>query len=94
MADKPSAIRGARIVGERYARAKRQENPEGRMPLFDHLRELRNRVVKIALAVLVGRGRVLGVLRPDLGLHAAALLPGRRVLQERTCPGTRSFSTA
>ena len=24
------------------------------MPLFDHLRELRNRVVKIALAVLVG----------------------------------------
>ena len=56
MADKPSAIRGARIVGERYARAKRQENPEGRMPLFDHLRELRNRVVKIAIAVLVGAG--------------------------------------
>ena len=56
MADKPSAIRGARIVGERYARAKRQENPEGRMPLFDHLRELRNRVVKIAVAVLVGAG--------------------------------------
>jgi sec-independent protein translocase protein TatC len=56
MADKPSAIRGARIVGERYARAKRQENPDGRMPLFDHLRELRNRVVKIAVAVLVGAG--------------------------------------
>jgi sec-independent protein translocase protein TatC len=56
MADKPSAIRGARIVGERYARAKRRENPEGRMPLFDHLRELRNRVVKIAVAVLVGAG--------------------------------------
>ena len=54
MADKYSAIRGARIVGERYARAKRRENPEGRMPLFDHLRELRNRVVKIALAVLAG----------------------------------------
>jgi len=54
MADKPSAIRGARIVGERYVRAKRRENPEGRMPLFDHLRELRNRVVKIALAVIVG----------------------------------------
>jgi sec-independent protein translocase protein TatC len=54
MADKPSAIRGARIVGERYARAKRRQNPEGRMPLFDHLRELRNRVVKIAVAVLVG----------------------------------------
>jgi sec-independent protein translocase protein TatC len=56
MADKPSAIRGARIVGERYARAKRQENPDGRMPLFDHLRELRNRVVKIAVAVLLGAG--------------------------------------
>jgi sec-independent protein translocase protein TatC len=54
MADKPSAIRGARIVGERYVRAKRRENPEGRMPLFDHLRELRNRVVKIALAVILG----------------------------------------
>ena len=56
MADKPSAIRGARIVGERYARAKRQENLDGRMPLFDHLRELRNRVVKIAVAVLLGAG--------------------------------------
>ncbi len=54
MADKPSAIRGARIVAERYARAKRRQNPEGRMPLFDHLRELRNRVVKIALAILAG----------------------------------------
>ena len=54
MATKPSAIRGARIVGERYARAKRQANPEGRMPLFDHLRELRNRIVKIALAIVAG----------------------------------------
>jgi len=54
MADKPSAVKGARIVGERYVRAKRRENPEGRMPLFDHLRELRNRVVKIALAVVAG----------------------------------------
>jgi sec-independent protein translocase protein TatC len=54
MASKPSAIRGARIVGERYVRAKRAENPEGRMPLMDHLRELRNRVVKAALAIGVG----------------------------------------
>jgi sec-independent protein translocase protein TatC len=54
MASKPSAIRGARVVGERYVRFKRQANPDGRMPLFDHLRELRNRVVKIALAVLAG----------------------------------------
>jgi sec-independent protein translocase protein TatC len=56
MASKPSAIRGARVVGERYVSLKRQQNPDGRMPLMDHLRELRNRVVKIAVAVLVGAG--------------------------------------
>jgi len=53
----PGAIAGARIVGERFARSRRQqnpENPEGRMPLTDHLRELRNRVVKIALALAAG----------------------------------------
>jgi sec-independent protein translocase protein TatC len=54
MAKKPGAVTGARIVGERYVRAKRRQNPEGRMPLMEHLRELRNRVVKIALAVLAG----------------------------------------
>ena len=54
MASKPSAIRGARIVGERYMRSKQQANPDGRMPLMDHLRELRNRVVKAALAIIVG----------------------------------------
>jgi sec-independent protein translocase protein TatC len=52
--DAGSAVAGARIVGERYVRMKRSQNPEGRMPLMDHLRELRNRVVKIALAVLIG----------------------------------------
>jgi sec-independent protein translocase protein TatC len=60
MASKPSAIQGARVVGERYVRLKRQGNPEGRMPLMDHLRELRNRVVKIALVVLVGAGVAWG----------------------------------
>jgi len=54
MARKPSALAGAKIVGERYVRAKRRENPEGRMPLMDHLRELRNRVVKIAIVVIAG----------------------------------------
>jgi sec-independent protein translocase protein TatC len=54
MASKPSAIRGARVVGERYLRFKRQSSPDGRMPLMDHLRELRNRVVKISLAIIVG----------------------------------------
>ena len=57
MAKLPGAIAGARIVGERFARSPRQqnpENPEGRMPLTDHLRELRNRVVKMALALAAG----------------------------------------
>jgi sec-independent protein translocase protein TatC len=56
MASKPSAIRGARVVGERYVSLKRQSNPDGRMPLMDHLRELRNRVVKMALVILIGAG--------------------------------------
>jgi sec-independent protein translocase protein TatC len=54
MAKLPSAIDGARIVGERFVRAQRQQNPEGRMPLMDHLRELRNRVVKMVLALAAG----------------------------------------
>ena len=32
----------------------RRSNPEARMPLMEHLRELRNRVVKVAIAVAVG----------------------------------------
>ena len=54
MAKLPGALAGARIVGERFARSRRRQNPEGRMPLTDHLRELRNRVVKIALALAAG----------------------------------------
>ena len=50
----PGAVAGARIVGERFVHSQRQQNPEGRMPLLDHLRELRNRVVKIALALVAG----------------------------------------
>ena len=54
MAKLPGAIAGARIVGERFAHSQRQQNPDGRMPLTDHLRELRNRVVKMALALAAG----------------------------------------
>jgi sec-independent protein translocase protein TatC len=54
MTTRPGTIAGARIVGERFARCRRQQNPEGRMPLLDHLRELRNRVVKMALALAAG----------------------------------------
>jgi len=54
MAKLPGAIQGARIVGEHFVRLQRQANPEGRMPVMDHLRELRNRVVKMALALAAG----------------------------------------
>jgi sec-independent protein translocase protein TatC len=54
MAKLPGAVQGARIVGERYVRSQRQQNPERRMPLMDHLRELRNRVVKMALGLALG----------------------------------------
>jgi sec-independent protein translocase protein TatC len=60
MAKLPGAIQGARIVGERFVRSQRRENPEGRMPLMDHIRELRNRVVKIILAL--GLGMVVGFI--------------------------------
>jgi sec-independent protein translocase protein TatC len=54
MAKLTDAITGARIVGERFVRSQRRANPEGRMPLMDHLRELRNRIIKIALALALG----------------------------------------
>jgi sec-independent protein translocase protein TatC len=54
MARKASALAGARMVGQQYVRSKDRQNPEGRMPLMDHLRELRNRVVKIAIAIVAG----------------------------------------
>jgi sec-independent protein translocase protein TatC len=54
MAKLPGAIAGARVVGERFVRLQRQQNPEGRMPLMDHIRELRNRVIKIALVLVAG----------------------------------------
>src|SRR5580700_9527777 len=60
MAKLPGAIQGARIVGEHFVRSQRQENPEGRMPLMDHIRELRNRVVKMALAL--GAAMIVGFI--------------------------------
>jgi sec-independent protein translocase protein TatC len=68
MASKPSAIRGARIVGERYLRSKQRANPDGRMPLMDHLRELRNRVVKAAIAIVIGMIIALCFSNPTIHL--------------------------
>jgi sec-independent protein translocase protein TatC len=47
-------ISGARILGSKIAQSQRQANPDGRMPLMDHLRELRNRVLKAVAAIVVG----------------------------------------
>jgi sec-independent protein translocase protein TatC len=55
-------VTGARVLGTRMAQLHRQSNPEGRMPLMDHLRELRNRVVKAAAALLVGTA--IGLIPP------------------------------
>ncbi len=54
MATEPSPVNGARMAAGRISRSAQGHNPDGRMPLMDHLRELRNRVVKIALTVLAG----------------------------------------
>jgi sec-independent protein translocase protein TatC len=54
MAKLGGAIQGARIVGERFVRSQKRQNPEGRMPLMDHIRELRNRVVKCLLVLVAG----------------------------------------
>jgi sec-independent protein translocase protein TatC len=54
MAKKASALTGAKIVGQRYVRSKRRQNPEGRMPLMEHLRELRNRLIKAAVVLVIG----------------------------------------
>jgi sec-independent protein translocase protein TatC len=54
MANMPGAVQGARIVGERFVRTRRQQNPEGRMPVMEHLQELRKRLVKSALVIVLG----------------------------------------
>jgi sec-independent protein translocase protein TatC len=48
-------VKGARVLSDRI-RAAEAANPEGRMPLMDHIRELRNRLVKICLALIIGTG--------------------------------------
>jgi sec-independent protein translocase protein TatC len=58
MAKLADTITGARLLGAKIAQSQREPNPEGRMPLMDHLRELRNRVLKavaaLVLAMIVG----------------------------------------
>jgi sec-independent protein translocase protein TatC len=50
----PAPVVGARVLGQRMLKERRSANPEGRMPLLDHLRELRNRLMKALAAIGVG----------------------------------------
>ncbi len=47
------SVNGARIAGSRLIAASKKNDPDGRMPLIDHLRELRNRLLKAALALVL-----------------------------------------
>ncbi len=47
-------ITGARLLGAKIAASQRRSNPEGRMPLMDHLRELRGRLLKAIVAIVIG----------------------------------------
>jgi sec-independent protein translocase protein TatC len=54
MAKLADTITGARLLGARMVATKRRENPEGRMPLLDHIRELRDRLLKALAAIVLG----------------------------------------
>jgi sec-independent protein translocase protein TatC len=56
MAKLADTITGARLLGSRIASSQRQANPEGRMPLMEHIRELRNRLLKALAAIAIGMG--------------------------------------
>jgi len=54
MAKLADTITGARLLGARIAASQRQANPQGRMPLMDHIRELRNRLLRALAAIVIG----------------------------------------
>jgi sec-independent protein translocase protein TatC len=54
MAKMPAPVVGAKVLGQRMLKEHQAANPEGRMPLMDHIRELRNRLIKAVLALVVG----------------------------------------
>jgi sec-independent protein translocase protein TatC len=53
MAKLPEAVVGARVAGSRLLDASRKNDAGGRMPIVGHLRELRNRLLKAALALVL-----------------------------------------
>src|SRR5499425_1786299 len=54
MGTPPDTAAPARGRGARFSRPGKARDPEARMPLFDHIRELRNRLIKVVLAVIAG----------------------------------------
>jgi sec-independent protein translocase protein TatC len=56
MAKMPAPVVGAKVLGQRMLKEHREANPEGRMPLMDHIRELRRRLIIAVLALLAGMG--------------------------------------
>src|ERR1700722_3858211 len=53
MAKLGDTVKGARVLSSRV-RAAQRADPEGRMALMDHIRELRNRLLKICIALVAG----------------------------------------
>jgi sec-independent protein translocase protein TatC len=68
----------------------RRANPEARMPLLEHIRELRNRIVKIALALLVGS--IIGWLVYPHLWHFIQAPFCRLPASSRLVPGTKGGS--
>ena len=56
MAKMPAPVVGAKVLGQRMLKEHKTANPEGRMPLMDHIRELRRRLIIAVLALLAGMG--------------------------------------
>jgi sec-independent protein translocase protein TatC len=67
----------------RTARAAREANPEGRMPLIEHIRELRGRLLKAVGAVIVGMVAGWLVFDPvfDFLIEPYCKLPQSRALK-------------
>jgi sec-independent protein translocase protein TatC len=54
MGTPPETATPQRGRGTRFPHPGKARDPEGRMPLFDHIRELRNRLIKAVLAIIAG----------------------------------------
>src|SRR5215470_15173100 len=54
MAKLPPSVVGASLLSQRMLKEHRAANPEGRMPLMEHIRELRSRLLKAMAAIAVG----------------------------------------